>query len=95
MKFFMECSRCLHTTNQIGSRPIYLLRLSFGPLSDPILGVLSDVSSTDEGKGASYLSDAAIAVEFGASPLILSRNVDDGAKNEPPVTGLLKSRRRS
>jgi hypothetical protein len=59
------------------------------------LRVAVHVSPRDEAEGASDLSDAPIAVEFGAPPLMLSRNVDDGAKNKLPVTGLLKSSRRS
>jgi len=48
--------------------------------------------------GASGLSSMhlqLLAAEFGPSSLILSRNVDHGAKNKLPVTGLLKSNRRS
>src|SRR5580698_4079608 len=62
---------------------------SFSPLSDPIL---SDVSSAD---GWHEIGGAAVAVESGASPLMLSRNVADGTKNKLPVTAWLKSSSRS
>jgi hypothetical protein len=68
---------------------------SFCPLEAILFCVLSDVSPTNEAEGASDLIEAQVAGEFCASPVMLSRNVDDGAKNKLPVTGLLKSSRRS
>src|SRR5580658_10252188 len=56
---------------------------SFSPLSDPIL---SDVSSADETDGGSDVRGTAVSVNWGASPLTLSRNVAVGTKNKLPVT---------